>query len=57
MLHNVENEVSPMLMPISKSQCYTMVKGKGKVVPVLLLTEHHAMNAYWGSGSIAPRIL
>jgi hypothetical protein len=24
------------------------VKGKGKVVPVLL-TEHHAMNAYWGA--------
>jgi hypothetical protein len=31
-------------------------KGKGKVVPVLL-TEHHAMKAYWGSGDIAPRIL
>jgi hypothetical protein len=24
-----------------------MVKGKGKVVPVLFLTEHHAMKAYW----------
>jgi hypothetical protein len=24
---------------------------KGKVVPVLPLTEHHAMKAYWGSGS------
>jgi hypothetical protein len=22
--------------------------GKGKVVPVLPLTEHHNMNAYWG---------
>jgi hypothetical protein len=21
---------------------------KGKVVPVLFLTEHHAMNVYWG---------
>jgi hypothetical protein len=31
-------------------------KGKGKVVPVLL-TEHHAMKAYWGSGCIAPLIL
>jgi hypothetical protein len=30
---------------------------KGKVVPVLLLTEHHAMKAYWGSGGIAPLIL
>jgi hypothetical protein len=29
---------------------------KGKVVPVLL-TEHHAINAYWGSGGIAPLIL
>jgi len=26
-----------------------LVKGKGKVVPVLLLTEHHATKAYWGS--------
>jgi hypothetical protein len=24
------------------------VKGKGKVVLVQLLTEHHAMKAYWG---------
>jgi hypothetical protein len=29
---------------------------KGKVVPVLL-TEHHAMKAYGGSGGIAPYIL
>jgi len=32
-------------------------KAKGKVVPVFLLTEHHAMKAYWGSRSIAPFIL
>jgi hypothetical protein len=32
-------------------------KGKGKVVPVLSLTEHHAMEAYWGSGGTDPRIL
>jgi len=33
-------------------------KVKGKVVPGLL-TEHHAMKmkTYWGSGSIAPRII
>jgi hypothetical protein len=31
-------------------------KGKGEVVPELLLTEHNAMKAYWGSGSIAPLI-
>jgi hypothetical protein len=23
-------------------------KGKGKVVPVLFLTEHHALKVYWG---------
>jgi hypothetical protein len=33
------------------------VKVKGKVVPVLFLTEHHAMKAYWGNGDIAARIL
>jgi hypothetical protein len=32
-------------------------EGKGKVVPVIFLTEHHAMKAYLGSGGIAPRIL
>jgi hypothetical protein len=30
---------------------------KTKVVPVLLLTEHHAMKAFWGSGGTAPLIL
>jgi hypothetical protein len=30
---------------------------KGKVVPVLFLTKHRAMKAYWGSGGIAPLIL
>jgi hypothetical protein len=30
--------------------------GKGKVVPVLL-TEHHAIKAYWWSGVTVPRIL
>jgi hypothetical protein len=33
------------------------VNTKGEVVPVLFLTEHHAMKAYWGSGFIAPLIL
>jgi hypothetical protein len=35
-------------------------KGKGKIkgkVSVLSLTEHHAMEAYWGSGVITPCIL
>jgi hypothetical protein len=30
---------------------------KGKVVPVLFLTEYHAMAAYLGSESIVPLIL
>jgi hypothetical protein len=32
-------------------------KGKGKVLPVLFLTEHHAMKAFWGSGGTVPRII
>jgi hypothetical protein len=32
-------------------------KGKGKVVPVIFLTDHHAMKAYWGSGGVAALIL
>jgi len=38
------------LMPLVKVK-------KGRVVPVLFLTKHHALKAYWGSGSIAPLIL
>jgi hypothetical protein len=30
---------------------------KGKVVPVLPLTEHHATKAYWESGGTVPPIL
>jgi hypothetical protein len=33
------------------------VKGKYKVIPVRLLTEHHAIKAYWGNGGMAPLIL
>jgi hypothetical protein len=36
---------------------FTQVKVKGKVKLSLCLTKHHAMKTYWGSGSIAPRIL
>jgi hypothetical protein len=35
---------------------YTYIADKGKV-PVVFLTEHHVMKAYWGSGGIAPCIL
>jgi hypothetical protein len=34
---------------------YPVIKGKDKVVP--LITKHHTMKTYWGSGGIAPRIL
>jgi hypothetical protein len=34
---------------------YFLLGVKCEVVPVLLLTEHHAMKAYWRSGD--PRIL
>jgi hypothetical protein len=36
---------------------FYLVKVKGKVVPLLFLTEHHAMKAYSGSGGIAPLVL
>jgi hypothetical protein len=36
--------------------CINKTLFKGKVDPVLL-TEHHDMKAYWGSGSIVPLIL
>jgi hypothetical protein len=39
------------------SYIFIVGKGKGIVVPVLFVTEHHAMKAYWGSGGIAPFIL
>jgi hypothetical protein len=35
----------------------TTKKVKGKAVPVLLLTEHNAMKAYWWSGGVAPLTL
>jgi len=31
---------------------YLFKVDKGKFVPVLFLTEHHPMKAYWGSGII-----
>jgi hypothetical protein len=43
---------------VSVIQCNIFnLQGRGKGVPVLLLTEHHAMKAYWGSGGIVPLIL
>jgi hypothetical protein len=39
------------------SHMLVKVKVKGKVVPVLPLTEHHAMKVCWGNGGTAPPIL
>jgi len=33
------------------------LKGKGKGVPVLFLTEHHALKEYWGSVGTTPPII
>jgi hypothetical protein len=34
------------------------VPEKDRVVPVIIfITEHYAIEAYWASGNIAPRIL
>jgi hypothetical protein len=52
-----ENEESTKILNslVGKGKCKGT--GKGKVIPVLFLNEHHAMMAYLGSGGITPRIL
>jgi hypothetical protein len=45
------------LTPCLQHYHLLILKGKGKVLPTLFLTEHHAMKAYWGNGRIASRIL
>jgi hypothetical protein len=44
---------------LAASQKYEQVEVEVKVKLSLcfVLTEHHAMEAYWGNGGIAPRIL
>jgi hypothetical protein len=37
-----------LIMLIWWKKILKVKKGKGKVVPVLPLTKHHAMKAYWG---------
>jgi hypothetical protein len=49
-----------ILSSIPISSKWSLLSGKGKgngKVPVLFLTEHHAMKTYWESGDIAPLIL
>jgi len=56
-VHKIENtrEISNDKSVGSIPACYTNCKGN--VVPVLFLTEHHTMKAYWWSGGIDPRII
>jgi hypothetical protein len=58
-LHHCENLKSKtvLVVTIIAMMIQTEGKGKGKVVPLLFLTEYHAMEAYWGSEGIAPIIL
>jgi hypothetical protein len=42
---------------ISSVSFVTVINHVKKVKMSLCLTKHHAMRTYWGSGSIAPRIL
>jgi len=42
---------------INISDSLTCNDGKVKVKLSLSLIKYHAMNTYWGSGGIAPRIL
>jgi len=45
----VTEEIQEVLLYAKENTVYKCVKGKGKVFPVLL-TKHHTMKAYWGSG-------
>jgi hypothetical protein len=57
MLH--KKEVKHLEFLLAYFIIYTMAESKSKdeLVPVIFLTEHHAMKAYSESGSITPRIL
>jgi hypothetical protein len=49
--------LSAQLSSEAKSFPVGYLKVKGKVVPVLILSEHHAIKAYWESGGIVSLIL
>jgi hypothetical protein len=53
---NMLHDLQEIFTKQSYNYSYSVVKVKGNV-PVLFLTEHHAMKAYWGSGGTAPLIL
>jgi hypothetical protein len=56
---------SPIMQPVAQRYIIELSrllliyweKIKGKIIPVLFLTEHLVMKVYWGSGGIASRIL
>jgi len=47
----------PSNRKLDEPQSLSGCSGKGEVVPVLFLTEHYAMKAYWESGGIVPHFL
>jgi hypothetical protein len=53
----ISNKSIENVSGFNSSQEEIKVKVKRQSFPVLFLTEHHAMKAYWGSGGISPRIL
>jgi hypothetical protein len=53
---NVKLEKEDTFKPTTGNESSHKGKGKDKFVPVLFLTEHHAMKAYW-CGGMAPRNL
>jgi hypothetical protein len=50
-------KLNPQVSSNSVKRVDTASLHKGKVFPGLFLSEHHVMEAYWGRGGIAPRIL
>jgi hypothetical protein len=52
----VMNCINKYILINPKSTFYRILV-RSKAVPVLFLTEHHAMKAYWGSGCLVLRIL
>jgi hypothetical protein len=49
-------KIKPNISHIFQHATCSKLKGKGKD-PVLFLTEHNAIKAYWENGGIAPLIL
>jgi hypothetical protein len=55
-LRSIYSPQHPVLEHPQSMFSLSEVKVKGKVVPVVFLTQHHAMKAYWGSSSLHVRV-